>query len=96
MFVAGVDRSVDELVFRILQSLRDAGVSCDGDHQGRSLKSQLKLADRTGASIVVICGPDEAEAGQVTMRDMNTHDEKRVAIGQVTGEVQSLLAKQAG
>ena len=48
------------------------------DHQGRSLKSQFKQADRLGARFVVVVGPDELAAGEVTLRDMGTKEETPV------------------
>ena len=42
-----------------LSALRDAGIAAECDHQGRSLKSQFKQADRLGAGAVVVVGPDE-------------------------------------
>ena len=46
------------------------------DHQGRSLKSQFKQADRLGARLVVVLGPDEVAAGEVTVRAMATSEER--------------------
>jgi histidyl-tRNA synthetase len=60
--------------------VRDAGIPAECDHQGRSLKSQFKQADRSDARHVVILGPDEAAVGEVTVRDMDTRAEHRVAI----------------
>ena len=45
------------------------------DHQHRSLKSQFKLADKLGAVVVAVLGPDELAAGQVKVRNMRTHQE---------------------
>jgi histidyl-tRNA synthetase len=53
--------------------LRAAGLSADRAFDGRSMKAQLKLADRRGARWAAIVGPAEAEAGQVTLRDLRGH-----------------------
>jgi histidyl-tRNA synthetase len=50
--------------------LRRAGMSADRAFDGRSMKSQMKSADRSGATYVAIVGSDEAEAGTVTVREM--------------------------
>jgi histidyl-tRNA synthetase len=49
------------------------------DHQARSLKSQLKLADKLGVGRCVIVGPDELARDEVVLRDMRSHAERRVA-----------------
>lgn len=50
--------------------LRRAGLSADRAYDGRSMKSQMKSADRSGARLVAIVGPDEAANGTVTVREM--------------------------
>jgi histidyl-tRNA synthetase len=47
-------------VARWLAELRTAGVSCDTDYAGRSLRGQLTQAARLGATVVVIVGPADA------------------------------------
>ena len=80
VFIACVDESVRLAAFRLMQACRDAGVVAEMDHQGRSLKRQFKLADKTGARIIAILGPDELEQGQVKLRNMATHEEKLVKL----------------
>jgi histidyl-tRNA synthetase len=59
--------------------LRRSGVRADRAFDGRSMKSQMKQADKSGARTVVIIGEDEAAAGEVTVRDLTTHEQRRVA-----------------
>ena len=91
VFVARVDDTVAAEVFALAQRMRDAGVAAELDHQARSLKSQFKQADRLGARFVVIVGPDELAAGEVTMRDMSSKEEKRVAFGAAPAAVAAAL-----
>ena len=51
--------------------LRRAGLGADRAFDGRSMKSQMKAADRSGARLVAIVGDDEAAAGTVTVRHMD-------------------------
>jgi histidyl-tRNA synthetase len=62
----------------ITAALRRAGIRADRAFDGRSMKSQMKQADRSGARAVVIVGEDEAAVGEVTIRDLTTHDQRRV------------------
>jgi histidyl-tRNA synthetase len=100
VFVARVDTfEVDDVgerhisaagpAFELVSALRDAGISAEMDHQGKSLKSQMKIADRLGASLVLILGADELVAGEATMRDMNTKAEVRIPLA---GAPQAVLA----
>lgn len=63
------------------------GFTTEMDHQKRSLKSQFKLADKLGAARVAVLGPDELDAGEVTLRDMATHTEAKVRLEEVVGEL---------
>ena len=63
-----------------MQAFRDAGLTGDMDHQGRSLKSQFKLAGKMGAALVAVLGPDELANGAVTIRNMRAHREREVEI----------------
>lgn len=83
VYVAAVDESVRPQAFALTARLRDARVAAECDHQSRSLKAQFKQADRLGARFVAIMGPDEVEAGQVTVRDMGTKEETRVDLEEV-------------
>ena len=47
----------------ITDELRRAGVSADRSFDQRSMKAQMKAADRSGADVAVIVGPDEVAAG---------------------------------
>jgi len=90
-----VARTVPELAtdaFAITQLLRAAEIATEMDHQGRSLKAQMKAADKLGASFVVLVGPDEVAAGQVTVRDMGTKEETRVDTADLIDTLYEALA----
>ncbi len=65
-----VDVTGGEAARDITASLRRAGLRADRAFDGRSMKSQLKSADRSGAAIAVIVGPDELAAGTVSLRPL--------------------------
>ncbi|HVC24310.1 MAG TPA: histidine--tRNA ligase [Acidimicrobiales bacterium] len=79
--------------------LRRAGLAADRAFDGRSLKSQLKQADRSGARLACIVGPDEEAGDAVTLRWMREEPEderrgghqERVARAQVVEAVRGWL-----
>ncbi len=91
VFVACVNDEVRQDGFALAQLLRDSGIAAQTDYQQRSLKSQFKLADRLGAQVVVILGPDELEAGNVRVRDMASHEEQLVPKDVAAGVVKDIL-----
>jgi histidyl-tRNA synthetase len=58
----------------ITAELRAAGLSADRAFDGRSMKSQMKAADRSGARVAVLVGSNELDAGVVTIRPLRGDD----------------------
>jgi histidyl-tRNA synthetase len=64
------------------RDLRAAGVRCEVDTRGKSLKSQLRRADGLGARLVFILGESELAAGVVQVKDLRAHAEQRMTPAQ--------------
>ncbi len=63
-----------------MNELRKEGLRVDMDIEARSLKSQMKQADKAGAAFVLILGDQELEQGAAVLRDMATREQVDVAI----------------
>lgn len=82
LFVAGGKSEAVDLareVFALVQELRGRGLHCDFDPLQRSLKAQMKQADRLGAAFVAILGEDEVKGGTVTVKSMKDSWQKSIA-----------------
>ena len=91
VYVALADAALAEDAFAIVQALRDAGIAAQMDMQGRSLKSQFKVAGKTRAAYVLVIGPDELASGTCTARNMNTHEETPVSLDTIAEDMARLL-----
>ena len=69
----------------IASGLRRAGVSADYDMMGRGVKAQMKYADKSGARFVVVIGDNELESGTAVLKNMDTGEERSVALGDIAG-----------
>jgi len=67
----------------IVQGWRSAGLRCDFDTMQRSLKAQLREANRQGAGFVAILGEDEFAQNKVQLKNFETGGQKAVDIDQV-------------
>ncbi len=56
--------------YRLAAELRQAGIRAAVYPEPAKLMKQLKYADRMGIKLALIVGPDEASAGQVTIKDL--------------------------
>lgn len=72
-----VDTTGGQEALRITAQLRAAGISADRAFENRSMKSQMKGADRSGAPLAIIVGSNELEAGQVVIRPLRGEDAQR-------------------
>lgn len=72
--------------------LRRAGIGADRAFDGRSMKAQMKAADRSGADYAVIIGAEEAQAGTATLRPLrSTGDQTSVARADLVDAVRRRL-----
>jgi histidyl-tRNA synthetase len=62
----------------LARELRGAGIRCEIDTRGNSLKSQLRRADRLGARLVLILGESELAENAVQVRDLEARTEERM------------------
>jgi histidyl-tRNA synthetase len=60
----------------ITTELRAAGLSADRAFENRSMKAQMKAADRSGAAFAVIVGSDELGAGTAAVRPLRDRGEQ--------------------
>lgn len=86
-----VDTVGGEHAADICAELRAGGVRVDRAWDGRSMKAQMKSADRSGARIVVIIGADEATANTAILRTMDDGSQRPVARQVVCDEVRAAL-----
>ncbi|MGE3620859.1 MAG: histidine--tRNA ligase [Acidimicrobiia bacterium] len=75
----------------LAERLRDAGLRTDRAFDGRSLKAQMKAADRSGARFALIVGEQEQADGTVVVRDLRAGEQQTVAAGSVVAHVQELI-----
>ncbi len=79
VFLAVLSPAALDDAIRLQRSLRQAGTSVLMDHEGRSFKSKMKMADKLGARFVAIRGEDEIRKGVWSLRDMTRSTQEDVA-----------------
>lgn len=79
-FMISLGKEAEKKAFQVLMDLRSEGLKGDKDYLGRSLKAQLKAADRFNAKITMILGQDEMEKGTVIFRDMETSEQEEISL----------------
>lgn len=64
--------------FKLLNEIRQNGLSADLSYPKASMKSQMRLADKLGARRVIIIGEDELKENSVTLKDMEKGTQEKV------------------
>lgn len=80
LYIAPMGESAYEKAFSLAEELRKAGVSVETDHFGRSLKAQMKYADKLGAQNVVVLGENELASGEVFVKRMSDGQQVKKAL----------------
>ncbi len=88
-FFASLGDKAGESAFLLAQQLRGQGIETELDYEGRSLKSQMRRADKSGARYVLILGEDELARREVQLRDMLTKTQRILPLENI---VETLLA----
>ncbi|MGE5198718.1 MAG: histidine--tRNA ligase [Rhodospirillaceae bacterium] len=92
LFVAAMGDAARESALALLRDLRRAGLEAHMEYEGRSIKSQMKRADRLKAAFALILGDDELAAGAVSVKNMTTGEQARVPRGAAVDHCRALVA----
>jgi len=87
VFVAPIGEQAQALAFKILYDLRQAGFVADMDFLNRSLKAQMKHANKYAASFAVIIGEDEVANNKVMLKNMQTGEQQLIDATQVVNKL---------
>ena len=80
IFLAALGSESQALAFEWVCALGNAGIRAEMDMGAKSLKSQMKRADRLGAANVLMVGDNELQEGTAILRDMETKEQESVQL----------------
>ncbi|MBX3272536.1 MAG: histidine--tRNA ligase [Sandaracinaceae bacterium] len=86
----GLEREASTL----LKALRDGGLRADADLRGGSLKSQFRRADKSGARLGLVIGPDEVERAAVTVKDLRGGEQETLPRDGLVPRLAERLARE--
>jgi len=93
IFLAALGSESQTLAFEWACALGKAGILAEMDLSAKSLKSQMKRADRLGAASVLIVGENELNEGIAILRNMETKEQESVALESIVEELAKRIAK---
>ena len=80
LYVAGLGAAAQKEAFALVQRARGEGFSAECDLVGRSLKAQMKYANKIGAKSVLVLGDSELESGVANLKNMSTGEQTEIRL----------------
>ena len=90
LFIATLGAGERAYAFKLMSDLQQTGVRVEMDYEGKSLKSQMRRADKLGARYSVVIGENEVAAGTAIFKRMSDGEQVQIAIS--AQDVKQLVA----
>jgi len=75
LYIVALGDAARTAAFGHLALLRRAGLAADTDYEGRSLRAQMRTANKLGTRFVCVIGDDELASGALKLKEMATGEE---------------------
>ena len=92
-FVVALGEEAQGAAFKLLTKLRQAGLKAGMDYAGRSMKAQMKQANKANARFALIIGEDEVKEACVQLKDMEKSEQEKVSFDNI---IEKLCAEVKG
>jgi histidyl-tRNA synthetase len=83
LYVGVLGQAAKVEAYKIVTKLRDAGVIVETDYMDRSVKAQMKYANKIGAKNTIIIGENEITEGKAFIKNMETHEQTEVLLAEI-------------
>lgn len=91
LFIAALGDTAKLRSSKLILQLRNAGISCERDLMSRSLKGQMKYANKINARFTIVLGDDELNRNIAKLKDMGNGEETEINITNIIDEIKSRL-----
>ena len=91
VFVVALGEMAQKEAFRITNTLRNTYVKAEMEGSGKSMKSQMKYANKINAKYVIIIGDNELAEGTVILKYMDTSEQETVSLAEITNRITELV-----
>jgi histidyl-tRNA synthetase len=92
LFIAALGDRARETAFQWVLALAKSGLRVDMEYGNKSLKAQMKRANRLKAGHVLILGEDELAAGKAVLRDMTTKAQADLPMAGIVAALEEKLS----
>ncbi len=82
LYIASMGEEAQKKAFNLAKEVREAMISVECDIVGRSLRAQMKYADKIGAKFSIVLGDNEIAENKAMLKNMETGEKKEVSLGE--------------
>ncbi len=86
LYIATMGDKAQEKAFELVKQVRSYSVRAETDIVGRSLRAQMKYADKIGAEYSMVLGDDEIERNKAEIKNMTTGKKSEISLDKDFGE----------
>ncbi len=94
LYIATMGENAQVKATSLCADLRREGLKAETDICGRSLKAQMKYANKIGAKFSMVLGDNEIEVGKARLKDMAEGTEKEIELDQTVEELGEAIRMQ--
>ncbi len=87
LFITCIGKEAEKAAFKYQSQLRKAGYKVAMDYLGRSVKAQMKMADRLKAKYSIILGDDELMKDTASIKEMETGEQVEIKLSNLVEEM---------
>ncbi len=94
IYIAPMGENASFEAAAIVADLRAGGISAQTDVVGRSLKAQMKYADKIGAKYTMVLGDDEIAQGKAKIKNMDNGESTEMELAEIADNFMEFLVRQ--
>lgn len=91
IFIANIGDDADTFVQKLVYDLRKAGISAERDYLSRSVKAQMKYANKLLAKFSAVVGDDDIKNNRICVKNMETGESEDVGFSELTEYLKNAL-----
>jgi histidyl-tRNA synthetase len=92
LFIAALGENAQVKAFELAHQLHLEGIRAEIDYEERSLKAQMRRANKLGSRYVLIVGENELETGKAVLRHMGRKEQEEVDLNQAIEEIRERIS----
>ena len=90
IYIVGIGNDVRPTMINLAEELRSNDIRTSFDYLRRSIKAQMREANKLGAQYAIIIGEDELKDKSVIIKDLSTSNQKKITLDSVQKYMKSL------